>query len=105
MNLATMIDHTDTNKRALAYVVPALQMEQLSEWEALLNRVGWPILILFAVGLVAWKVGKFLAPQIERIVNAQVAFIDGLKIKLDSIDGKLDRLHEKVDGERNGGKR
>lgn len=79
------------------------QVEGLDQWEALLNRVGWPILILFAVSVVVWKVGKFLAPQVERIVNAQVAFIDGLKVKLDSIDGKIDQLHAKVDGERHGG--
>jgi hypothetical protein len=73
------------------------QLESLPEWEGLLNRVGWPILLLFAVGLAAWKVGRFLAPQVERIVNAQVAFIEGLKSKLDAMDGKLSSIDGKVD--------
>lgn len=69
----------------------------LSQWEAVLNRVGWPVLIIFAFGFLAVRVGKWLAPRIDKLVDAHLGFVESLKGELKSIDGKVSQTNEKLD--------
>jgi len=73
------------------------QLQGLNEWEALLNRVGWPVLIIFVIGFMAVRVGKWLAPRIDKLVDTHLGFVESLKGELKSIDGKVAQANDKLD--------
>jgi hypothetical protein len=59
---------------------------QGTDWEGVLNRWGLPILLLLVVGWAVWKLARWIAPRIDRIVDSHVKFVDSLDQRV----GKLE---------------
>jgi hypothetical protein len=57
-----------------------------TDWEAVLNRWGLPILLLIVVGWAAWKVVEWLAPRFDRLIDSHVDLVETLKTRVGNIE-------------------
>jgi hypothetical protein len=67
-----------------------MTLEQISQF---VDKVGFPVAVLIALGFFLYQCGKFLAPQVEKLVAATADNAAALKIA----DAKLDLNHASLE--------
>lgn len=82
----------------------------MSEWFAALDRFGVAVCVLIAAGLATWRIGRWMGPRVDKVVDSHVGFVskvgDQVERQTDCLlalsrvqelqGGKLDEIHQKL---------
>ena len=47
----------------------------MAEYFAALDRFGVAVCVLIAIGVTAWRVGKWMGPRVDKVVDSHVGFV------------------------------
>lgn len=73
-----------------------LDVTEPNDWESIANRWGLPILLLLAVGWAVWKVARWLAPRIDRLVDSHVGFVNAIEGRVENLEDISEDLKSNV---------
>ena len=69
-------------------------------WETAINRVGLPLVLLALAAYLAWRIGRWLQPRLDRLLDSHLEFINKLDERMDVMGERISHLAE-VQGESN----
>lgn len=61
-------------------------------WESAINRVGLPLVLLMGAAYVTWRIGRWIQPRLDRLLEAHLAFITKLDERMDSMGKRIEDL-------------
>lgn len=84
----------------------------MTEWLGAIDRFGVAVCVLIATGLTIWRLGKWMGPRVDKVVDAHVGFVakvgDQVERQTDCLlalsrvqemhGDKLNQIHQKLIG-------
>ena len=56
----------------------------MSEWFAALDRFGVAVCVLIAAGLATWRIGRWMGPRVDKVVDSHVGFVSKVGDQVES---------------------